>query len=45
MKKKPICVCPKCNSKALWYKPNGDVQCTCCMTVIKNEEEENEIRV
>lgn len=35
--KKKTSVCPKCGSKALWYKGNVDIQCTCCMNIIERK--------
>ena len=31
-RKAAITECPKCGSACLWYKPDGSVLCTICMT-------------
>ena len=38
MKKKTISKCPRCGSGCLWYKPDGSILCTVCMTVIQEQE-------
>jgi uncharacterized Zn finger protein (UPF0148 family) len=38
MKKKIVSKCPKCESGCLWYKPDGSILCTVCMTKVKEKE-------
>ena len=38
MKKKTVSICPKCGSGCLWYKPDGAILCTVCMTVVQEKE-------